>query len=90
MDQNANFLVWNVRGLNNRSRRDVLRGVVADSRISLVCIQETKLDVIPLSLIYEMLGVDFASYFYLPALDTRGGILIAARTRGHHAVQADG
>lgn len=73
------MLVWNIRGLNGRSRRDALRAVVVDSKPAIVCIQETKLVVISPVLINEMLGSDFASFDYLPATNTRGGILIACR-----------
>jgi exonuclease III len=74
---NHNILVWNVRGLNARCRRDNIRVVVNDCNISVVCIQETKLAVISDFLISEMLGDRFAS---LPAVGTSGGILIACRS----------
>lgn len=75
-----NILVWNVPGLNTKSRRDALHGVVADHNVSIVCVQETKLNVISQRQIYEMLGAEFSSFAYLPASDTRGGILIACRS----------
>jgi len=34
-----NLLVWNVRGLNSRARRNVVK-----ERVSLISLQETKLD----------------------------------------------
>ena len=42
---------------------------------SIVCLQETKLDVIPQSMVVAMLRVNFRDFAYLP----RGGILLAAR-----------
>ena len=39
-----NFLIWNVRGLNARARRNVVRDLIADQGVSLVSLQETKLD----------------------------------------------
>jgi exonuclease III len=48
-----NILIWNVRGLNSRARRSVVRELVAQERFTLVALQETKLDD---SLILEMLG----------------------------------
>jgi hypothetical protein len=42
----GNFIVWNVRGLNARARRDIMRELVVAERPSIVCLQETKLDVI--------------------------------------------
>lgn len=43
---NCNFINWNVRGLNSRAKRNVVREIVASSLASVACIQETKLDVI--------------------------------------------
>jgi len=76
---NTTILSWNVRGLNAQARRDDVRTLVDDIRPSIVCLQETKLDVISLSLILSMLGRAFTEYAYLPASSTRGGILIAGR-----------
>jgi hypothetical protein len=35
-------LVWNARGLNSRARRSAVRDIVEKHRISIVCLQETK------------------------------------------------
>ena len=43
MDQ-AILISWNVRGLNTGARRDAVRVLVDDTRASLVCFQETKLN----------------------------------------------
>jgi hypothetical protein len=37
-----NLLVWNVRGLNNKGHRNILRELVTSECVPLVCIQETK------------------------------------------------
>lgn len=73
-----NILIWNVRGLNDRARRDALGLLVATERVSLLCIQETKLAAIGDRLIMQMLGSSF-EYAYLPASRTRGGVLVAWR-----------
>jgi hypothetical protein len=39
----VNFLIWNVRGLNDKDRRENLQKVVEASRPSVVCLQVTKL-----------------------------------------------
>lgn len=81
MDQsNHNILVWNARGLNAQCRRDGLRGVVESCNASVVCVQESKLDVISSFDMNAMLGTRFSSFEYLPSLGTSGGILIACRT----------
>ena len=74
-----NLLVWNVRGLNCRARRNVVRNLAGEQRASLVSLQETKLDSCSDSIVRDMLGLDF-DYFALPASHTCGGILLAWRT----------
>ena len=64
------MLVCNVRGLNDRARRTGVRSVVSTTNASIVCMQETKLDVVSLSIVMETLGADFDAYFCLPATDT--------------------
>lgn len=76
---NVSILVWNVRGLNSRSRRDNLRKVGEASRPSVVCIQETKLAHISERDVCSFIGHDFTQFVFLPAQQTRGGILIAWR-----------
>lgn len=76
---NTTVLSWNVRGLNAQARRDNVRTLVDDIRPSIVCLQETKLDVISEFLVFSLLGRDFVDFAYLPASSTRGGILIAGR-----------
>lgn len=75
---NENMLVWDVRGLNARARRYVVHDLVAPERVSLVMLQETKLDVCNHLLIKELLEDDF-DYRTLPATHTFGGILVAWR-----------
>jgi exonuclease III len=70
------IVIWNVCGLNPRARHDVMCELVASKRPSIVCLQETNLDVISQSDILQILGQGF-DYFYLPADHTRGGILLA-------------
>lgn len=73
---NENILVWNMRGLNSRARRDAVCDVVHDERVSLLCLEKTKMDVIPSRIILEMLGLDF-DYSFLPAVGRFGGVLLA-------------
>jgi len=65
-------LVWNVRGLNARARRNVVREFVVQERPTLVCLQETKLSSVCNSLANEILGGPFA-YDFLPANNAGGG-----------------
>ena len=70
-----NCFVWNVRGLNGRDRRNVVRDLVSQERATLVCLQETKLSTICNPLANEILGSMF-DYDYLPSLNVAGGILL--------------
>ena len=46
-----------------------------------VCLQETKMALICSSTVLEALGSEFDDYVYLPAQGTRGGILLAWKSR---------
>jgi exonuclease III len=56
----------------------VVRELVRDTRPTIVTLQETKLDHLDKDLVSEILGSDFMENFvFLPAQNTRGGILLA-------------
>ena len=59
------------------ARRDNLRKVVDDTRPAVVCLQETKLSHIADRDVVSFLGSDFTKFVFLPAQQTRGGILVA-------------
>jgi exonuclease III len=50
----------------------------------MVCFQESKLSMVDAAIISEMLGPDFDGFDYLPADDTRGGIIVAWKTNVLH------
>lgn len=83
-----NILVWNVRRLNAAASRHVVRDAVLSEQASLICLSETKLNVISSRLIMQMLGMDF-DFDYLPADETRGGILLAWRRDTWSASEVD-
>jgi exonuclease III len=80
MDQNPEILCWNPRGLNDSVKRDSVRELVDSLRVNLVCFQETKMVVIDRFMVNQCLGPSFDGFDYLPALGTRGGILLAWNT----------
>jgi hypothetical protein len=69
----SEFLIWNVRGLNRKSRRDVVRVVVNYVKPDLICLQETKKMAISRRMVLATLGVEFSDFVFLPAAGTRGG-----------------
>jgi hypothetical protein len=70
-----------VRDLIKRARRTAIRSLIVTTNASIVSFQETKMELIYLSTILEALGSEFDDYVYLPAISTRGGILLAWKSR---------
>jgi exonuclease III len=77
MDLQPELLNWNVRGLNDPAKRSAIREFVTALSVHIVCFQETKLDVIDNFIVLQCLGPSFDGFAYLPADETRGGILLA-------------
>jgi endonuclease/exonuclease/phosphatase family metal-dependent hydrolase len=77
MDINPQVLNWNIRGANDPAKRSAIREFVSTLHVNIVCFQETKLDVIDDFTVLQSLGPSFDEYMYLPAVQTRGGILLA-------------
>jgi exonuclease III len=72
-------LIWNARGLNSRARRSVVRNLVSQHGISILCLQETKVANFSVSMINDIMGSDF-DYLCLPVIGAAGGVLIAWRS----------
>lgn len=62
---------------NNPVKRSAVREFVQAAKVNLVCLQETKLEVLDQFVILQCLGPSFDGFDYLPACETRGGILLA-------------
>jgi exonuclease III len=73
----SKILIWNVRGLNRKSRRDAVRETIASTKPDIVCLQETKKEAISKRMVCSMLGGGFEDFVFLPSVGTRGGILLA-------------
>jgi exonuclease III len=72
------ILFWNVRGVNAWAHRNAVHELLDVKRISLVCLQETKLDLILDFDVIQLCGFDF-DYVFLLAVHTCSGILVAWR-----------
>src|SRR4051812_41019069 len=70
-------LVWNVCGLNAPAHRDVVLQTVALSGASVVILSEIKLEIVDYSVVARCCGSEFDKFFFLPAIGTCGGILVA-------------
>jgi exonuclease III len=76
---NYKILSWNVRGLNEVARRDSVQELVRDTGSTIVCLQETKLTIVDDATILRTLCPNFLNNIaVLPAIGSRGGILLAA------------
>lgn len=73
----CNFLVWNVRGLNNPARRAVVRSVIFNNNVSLLCLQESKLEFVDLGIVQQCCGSRFSDFIFAPSVGTRGGLILA-------------
>jgi exonuclease III len=66
--------------MNSRARQEDIKQVTNTFKPDLICIQETKMEVINSTIIRSTLGYDYEGQFvYLPASGASGGILIAVR-----------
>lgn len=74
----SHLLVWNVCGLNSRARRDVVREFVVQHRVSVLCVQETKVANFTVPMLHGLTGSCF-DYMCLPAVGASGGALVAWR-----------
>jgi exonuclease III len=75
----GNLKFWNVHDLNSRARRAFVADIVSQERVFVVCLQATKLSIIDDWVIVNLFGSGFG-YYFVPAADTRGGILIVWRS----------
>jgi len=72
------ILGWNASGLNSRARRSAVRDIVEQQRISVVCLQESKVERLSVSMNIDITGIDF-DYVCLPAIGIACGALVAWR-----------
>jgi hypothetical protein len=80
MSQQFNILSWNIRGLNSVAGQENLRQMISVHKPELVCIHETKMEIINSITIRNALGPEFEDKFhFFPAARTSGHILLAAR-----------
>ncbi|PNT68621.1 hypothetical protein BRADI_3g43363v3 [Brachypodium distachyon] len=67
----------NVRGIISLAKRAAISQVVSQCGVGLVCLQETKMQHISCLIVTECLGPNFTEFFFLSALGTHGGVLLA-------------
>uniref|UniRef100_A0A0V0GZQ7 Putative ovule protein n=1 Tax=Solanum chacoense TaxID=4108 RepID=A0A0V0GZQ7_SOLCH len=67
---------WNVRGLNNRDKRRVIKNIVGDWKADIICLQETKLQGDITELVRQIWGDRWVKMACLELSGTRGGIMM--------------
>jgi hypothetical protein len=71
------FLNWNVHGLNNTARHQVVRDQISYHKCTIVCLHETKLQAIDDPIVSNTIGQQFLNnYTVLPVDRTRGGVIL--------------
>ncbi len=75
------LLSWNVRGVNNTQKREVIRNFLRDWRCNVVCLQETKIDCMDIRMVRSLWGNQFVDWLALDAINTAGGVLLMWDTR---------
>jgi exonuclease III len=70
------ILSWNVRGLNERSKRLRISDLIRDWKVDIVCFQETKLHSLSCSIVRSLWGCNHVDWVCLDSSGTSGGILI--------------
>ena len=68
---NQAVVVWNVCGMNNPPKRNAMNNAISSLGASVVCLQETKIQDMDLTLLRHYLGPTFDQFFYAPAVGTR-------------------
>lgn len=84
-----NFLSWNVRGLNERTKRLAVRQTIILENPDVVVLQETKLQHISDQIAREICGYRLDAYRVLESIGTRGGIILAVQSRKFSILQTE-
>lgn len=74
-------LSWNVRGLNNSSKRGVVKSICSNVKKSVVCLQETKVEDISRSFLRSFAGSYYDRCQYLKSDGASGGIVTCWNAR---------
>jgi exonuclease III len=70
------IISWNVRGMNELEKRTKMRGLLREWKADIVCLQETKMEVIRREVVYSVWGCVYVDWVYLGSRGASGGILV--------------
>ena len=72
---------WNVRGVNNPNKRNIIRNFIGSQRVDLVCLQETKIQELSSAIVRSLGAGRLDEWRTVEAAGTAGGILVFWNTR---------
>jgi hypothetical protein len=72
----CNILTWNVRGLNSLDKRLMVRNLLRQWRVDIVCLQKIKLELISRRLISSLWGCSCVDWCFEAFIGASGGILL--------------
>ena len=73
---NLKIVSWNVRGLNEHDKRLQVRNLIRKWKADIVCLQETKLELINRGVIFSLWGGHHVDWLYLGSMGASGGVLL--------------
>ena len=73
---NLRIVSWNVRGLNEQDKQLQVRNLIQKWEANIVCLQETKMDLINRGVISSLWGGQHVDWLYLGSVGASGGVLL--------------
>jgi exonuclease III len=70
------IITWNVRGINDKSKRSLIRNFIKSENPDIVCLQETKLSLLPENIYRQIFSRRYDKGICLLAHGTSGGIIL--------------
>lgn len=71
------FLTWNVRGLNCKKKRMLIKKTIMEEAPQVLCLQETKWDMDNAQFVRQTVGPKLDNYLMIKAQGTAGGVIVA-------------
>lgn len=71
------FFSWNVKGLNDKVKRSLVKQEIQKEQPQVLCLQETKWSNPSRATVNEAMGPRYANYITIPACGVAGGVIVA-------------
>jgi exonuclease III len=73
---NPRLISWNVRGLNQSVKQLKIKNLLRQWKANIICVQETKLELISNNVVRSLWWYLFLDWCYLPSSGASDGILL--------------